>query len=399
MDNYAADALFLTPRKLSSFAKQQTAPFYLYDEAGIRVTAKALLGAFGAFPGFRQYFPVALNPNPTILRLLHEVGYGVLCENEAQLRLAVDCGFAGERILFAPMVFLPAAEALATELDCTFVLDGPHALPHRAPKRVILSLRSAQKLRLDDGTTVSFDNLKTGMPEAELLRLAQRLQFGGTQSIGLILHACRNDLRASYYPTIARELFTCAAHLREQTGIVPDCCDLADGLGVAYHRNTADREPALAAIAERILALREELLLPAGLGDMRLELAAGRGVLAKHGIFAARVVAVKPLKNALILLDAAAQQFPDASPLTTYHHVSLCGKNEIRGRILCDVAGCQMDLRGLFAARRLLPPAEPGDLLIFHDAGAGGRAQSVPDTGFAPCDEFLLTVKGEIVQI
>ena len=95
----------------------------------------------------------------------------------------------------------------------------------------------------------------------------------------------------------------------------------------------------------------------------------------------------------------AAQQFPDASPLTTYHHVSLCGKNQIPGRILCDVAGCQMDLRGLFASRRLLPPAQPGDLLIFHDAGAGGHAQRIPGTGFAPCDEFLLTAKGEIIQI
>ena len=399
MENYAADALFLSPRKLSTFAKQRTAPFYLYDEAGIRAAAKALHETFGAFSGFRQYFPVALNPNPAILRILQEAGFGVLCDNEAQLRLAADCGFAGERILYAPMVFLPAAEALATELDCTFVLDGPHTLPHRAPKRAILSLRPAQKLRADDGTPISFDNLKTGMPEAELLRLAKRLQCGGTQSIGLILHACRNDLREAYYPAIARELFTCAVHLKGETGITPDCCNLADGMGIAYHRNTADREPSLSAIAARIGALREELLLPAGLESVRLELAAGRGVLAKHGIFVARIMAVKPLKNTLILLDAAAQQFPDASPLTTYHHVSLCGKNQIPGRILCDVAGCQMDPRGLFASRRLLPPAQPGDLLIFHDAGAGGHAQSIPGAGFAPCDEFLLTAKGEIIQI
>ena len=117
MDTYAADALFLSPRRLSAFAKQRTAPFYLYDEAGIRAAAKALLDAFGAFSGFRQYFPAALNPNPAILHILQEAGFGVLCDNEAQLRLAADCGFAGEQILFAPMVFLPAAEALAMELD------------------------------------------------------------------------------------------------------------------------------------------------------------------------------------------------------------------------------------------------------------------------------------------
>ena len=105
MENYAADALFLSPRKLSTFAKQRTAPFYLYDEAGIRAVAKALLETFRAFSGFRQYFPAALNPNPTILRILQEAGFGVLCENEAQLRLAAGCGFTGERILYAPMVF------------------------------------------------------------------------------------------------------------------------------------------------------------------------------------------------------------------------------------------------------------------------------------------------------
>lgn len=296
MESYAADALFLPAKKLSAFAKQQPTPFYLYDETGIRQTAAALHGAFGALADFRQYFPIAMNPHPALLRLLHEAGYGVLCENEAQLRLAASCGFTGEEILFTPMAMLPPAETLARELDCTFVLDGPHALPRRAPRRALLSLRPTQKLRLDDGSTVSFENLKTGMPEDALLHLAERLVRGGSESVGLILHACRNDLREGYYPAIAQALFTCAVHLREQTGLTPDCCNLSDGLGVAYHRS--DREPELSAVAERIAALRADILLPAGLADLRLETALGRYALAKHAIFVARVAAVKPMKNA-----------------------------------------------------------------------------------------------------
>lgn len=397
MESYAADALFLPAKKLSAFAKQQPTPFYLYDETGIRQTAAALHGAFGALADFRQYFPIAMNPHPALLRLLHAAGCGVLCENEAQLRLASLCGFAGEEILFTPMAMLPPAETLARELDCTFVLDGPHSLPRRAPRRALLSLRPTQKLRLDDGSTVSFENLKTGMPEDALLHLAERLVRGGSESVGLILHACRNDLREGYYPAIAQALFTCAVHLKEQTGLTPDCCNLSDGLGVAYHRS--DREPELSAVAERIAALRDDILLPAGLADMRLETALGRYTLAKHAIFVARVAAVKPMKSTLLIVDAAQQQFPDAGSLATYHHVSICGKDDLRGRILCDVAGCQMDLRSLFAARRPLPPAGPGDLVVFHDAGAAGHVLSAPGTGFAPCPEFLLTANGDIVPL
>ncbi len=397
MHAYAQDALFVSARKLKLFAQQHSAPFYLYDEAGIRRTATQLQGAFGRFAGFRQYFPVALNPNPALLQLLCQLGYGAVCENAAQLQLAEHAGFSGTALLYAPLLIMPDAEALAHQLDCTFVLDGPHCLPQRAPKRVLLTLRPEGRLRLADGSSIQFDTLKTGMPEAELFHLAQRLHLAGTQSFGLILPACHNDLRPGYYPAIAQTLCTAAVRLKAQTGITAECCNLADGFGISYRHG--EPEPELPACCDAIAQIVQETLIPAGLTATRLETTLGRFVLAKHAIFVARVAAVKTRKTPLLILEAAAQQFPDASPLATYHHVSILGSSEPQRWLLYDISGCQFDLRRLMAARRLLPPAQPGDWLVFHDAGVNGSALAAPAVGYPPCAEFLFTQSGEFQHI
>ena len=91
-------------------------PFHLYDERGIRQTARRLKAAFGWNPGFREYFAVKALPTPAILRILGEEGCGLDCASETELRLADACGFAGEAILFSANDVPPAEFALARKL-------------------------------------------------------------------------------------------------------------------------------------------------------------------------------------------------------------------------------------------------------------------------------------------
>ena len=76
---------FVTLDKLREINAQFPTPFYLYDEAGIRCTARSLNKAFAWNKGFREYFAVKATPNPTILQSLKEENCGCDCSSLTEL--------------------------------------------------------------------------------------------------------------------------------------------------------------------------------------------------------------------------------------------------------------------------------------------------------------------------
>ena len=75
-------------------------PFYLYDERGIRQNARRLNAAFGWCDGFKEYFAVKATPNPYILKIAKEEGFGADCSSLPELELAERVGITGENIMF-----------------------------------------------------------------------------------------------------------------------------------------------------------------------------------------------------------------------------------------------------------------------------------------------------------
>ena len=65
---------FVTLEQLQAITRQYPTPFHLYDEKGIRDTARALYKAFSWNPGYREFFAVKATPNPQILKILKEEG-------------------------------------------------------------------------------------------------------------------------------------------------------------------------------------------------------------------------------------------------------------------------------------------------------------------------------------
>ena len=63
---------FLTLDQAREIIKTYPTPFHIYDERGIRATARALNAAFAWDPGFKEYFAVKATPTPGILKILKE---------------------------------------------------------------------------------------------------------------------------------------------------------------------------------------------------------------------------------------------------------------------------------------------------------------------------------------
>jgi diaminopimelate decarboxylase len=62
--------------QLEKIIAQHGTPFHIYDEQAIRDNARRLIAAFSWAPEFKEYFAVKALPNPYILKLLREEGFG-----------------------------------------------------------------------------------------------------------------------------------------------------------------------------------------------------------------------------------------------------------------------------------------------------------------------------------
>jgi diaminopimelate decarboxylase len=71
----------------SQLAEHYGTPFHIYDEVGIRKTGEHCKQAFSHLDGFREYYAVKALPNPRILQLMAEMGFGFDCSSIAELVL------------------------------------------------------------------------------------------------------------------------------------------------------------------------------------------------------------------------------------------------------------------------------------------------------------------------
>ncbi|MBQ7025090.1 MAG: diaminopimelate decarboxylase, partial [Peptococcaceae bacterium] len=75
-------------------------PFHIYDEQAIRDNARRLNKAFSWAPEFQEYFAVKAAPNPYLLKVLKEEGFGGDCSSMAELILCEKAGVLGDKIMF-----------------------------------------------------------------------------------------------------------------------------------------------------------------------------------------------------------------------------------------------------------------------------------------------------------
>ena len=293
--------LWISARKLEALLKTAPTPLFVYDEKSLVRAVQALFAAFSWNCGFLPRFPVRMNPDPAVLRILRGAGCGALCRDGCELRLAAACGFAGPAVAYAPMRPDAAAEQLARELGAVFVLDGPQVLPAFAPEAAVLLLRQQGPLRISGRPIMGAPVSSAGMEEAELCRLAACLHAGGTRTLGLGMSLGDLCMDEGFYPAVFAQLAAAAARLREKSGLTVRIFDLGGGFGVSCRPDCPG--PDLSACAAAIRA--QTCALPEALQGVQLSMSPGRFLAAGGGVLVCRVVAVKPGPTAVLDVSAA----------------------------------------------------------------------------------------------
>ena len=396
---------FVTLEQLQEIVKDYPTPFHIYDERGIRENVRDLHRAFAWNPGFKEYFAVKATPTPQILKLLREEGCGVDCSSLTELMMAQRCGFSGGEIMFSSND-TPAEEfALAAKLGATINLDDITHVDFLRdtigyiPKKISCRYNPGGTFTLGEskeGFQV-MDNpgdAKYGMTRTQLCQAFRRLKELGAEEFGIHAFLASNTISNDYYPTLAAILFRTAAELKEETGVHITFINQAGGVGVPYRPEQSANDIGL--IGEGVRRAYEEILVPAGMGDVSLCTELGRFLLAPYGHLVTRVLHEKHIYKDYIGVDACAANLMRPAIYGAYHHITVMGKEDAPAEHEYDVTGSLCENCDKFAIDRMLPKIQIGDLLVIHDTGAHGHAMGYQYNGRLRSAELLLQEDGSV---
>ncbi|MEG2119483.1 MAG: diaminopimelate decarboxylase, partial [Pseudoflavonifractor sp.] len=399
---------FVTKAQLETISAAYPTPFHLYDAGGIRRTANRLNAAFAWNGGYREYFAVKATPNPTILKLLRAEGCGVDCSSLTELMMAERCGFRGEEIMFSSND-TPAEEfALAARLGATINLDDfthidflrdtigkiPETISCRFNPGGIFSLgESTEGFQVMDNP----GQAKYGFTRAQLTEGFSKLMGMGAKRFGIHAFLASNTLSNDYYPALAGLLFQLAVQLRAETGAEIAFLNLSGGVGIPYRPE--DRANDIAAIGAGVQQKFEEILVPAGMGNVAIYTELGRFLLGPNGCLVTRAIHEKHTYKEYIGVDACAVNLMRPAMYGAYHHITVAGREDAPLDCKYDITGSLCENNDKFAVDRMLPKIEMGDLLVIHDTGAHGFSMGYNYNGKLRSAELLLREDGTVAEI
>ena len=394
---------FVTKAQLEQLCQSFPTPFHLYDEKGIRENARRVNAAFAWNPGFREFFAVKATPNPQLLKLLREEGCGVDCSSLTELMMSQRCGFSGGEIMFSSND-TPAEEfALADQLGATINLDDISHIDFlqrtigRIPRKISCRFNPGGTFTLGEskeGFQV-MDNpgqAKYGLTRPQMTEAFKRLRELGAEEFGIHAFLASNTISNEYYPALAAILFRTAVELKNETGAHITFINLSGGVGIPYRPEQTAND--IAVIGEGVRKAFEEILVPAGMGDVSLCTELGRFMLAPYGHLVTRVLHQKHTHKEYIGVDACAANLMRPAIYGAYHHITVMGKEDAPCDHMYDVTGSLCENSDKFAIDRMLPEIETGDLLVIHDTGAHGHSMGYQYNGRLRSAEVLLQEDG-----
>ncbi len=399
---------FLTLAQAREIKKTYPTPFHIYDEAGIRRTARALNAAFAWNMGFREYFAVKATPNPAILKILREEGCGVDCSSLTELMMSDRCGFSGHEIMFSsnetPAEEFELADRLGAiiNLDDLTHVDFLYKTLGHVPETVCCRFNPGGTFTLGEskeGFQV-MDNpgqAKYGMTPDQLIEAFRKLKALGAKRFGIHAFLASNTLSNDYYPALARILFQTAADAAERTGCQIAFINLSGGVGVPYRPEQPAND--IAAIGEGVRRAFEEVMVPVGLGETAIFTELGRFMLAPNGHLVTTAVHEKHIWKEYIGVDACAANLMRPAIYGAYHHITVLGKEDAPCDHVYDVVGSLCENSDKFAVDRPLPKIDMGDVLVIHDAGAHGFSMGYNYNGKLRSAELLLKEDGSVELI
>ena len=395
---------FVTKEQVEKIAAEYPTPFYLYDEAGIRKNAENVKKAFSWNKGFRENFAVKATPNPSLVGIMKDYGFGTDCSSMTELMTSRALGFPGECIMFSSND-TPAEEytyankigAIINLDDITHIGFCEKACGGKLPETMSCRFNPGGIFKMSNGIMDNPGDSKYGMTREQLFEAYRILKDKGVKHFGMHAFLASNTVTNSYYPQLAKQLFELAVELHKETGADISFINLSGGVGITYKPEQTSND--IFAIGEGVREVYEDVLVPAGMDNVAIYTEMGRFMMGPYGALITKAIHEKHTYKEYIGVDACAVNLIRPAMYGAYHHITVLGKENEPCDHTYDVTGSLCENNDKFAIDRALPRIDNGDYLFIHDAGAHGFSMGYNYNGKLKSAELLLKTDGSVKLI
>ncbi|MBD5521318.1 MAG: diaminopimelate decarboxylase [Lachnospiraceae bacterium] len=394
---------FVTKEKVEEIVKTYPTPFHIYDEKGIRENAKAVKEAFAWNKGFKEYFAVKATPNPFLMSILHEYGCGCDCSSLTELMLSDAAGINGEDVMFSSNDTPAEDYEYAAKIGAIINLDDITHIDYlenilgKLPELMSCRYNPGGVFKMSNGIMDNPGDSKYGFTTEQMFEGFRILKQKGVKRFGIHAFLASNTVTNEYYPQLAKQLFELAVKLKEETGAEIAFINLSGGVGVAYKPEQEAND--IRTIGEGVRKVYEEVLVPAGMGDVAIYTEMGRFMMAPYGALITKAIHEKHTYKEYIGVDACAVNLMRPAMYGAYHHITVLGKEDKPCDCKYDVTGSLCENNDKFAIDRMLPKIDMGDYLAIHDTGAHGHSMGYNYNGKLRSAELLLCEDGNVKLI
>ena len=251
--------------------------------------------------------------------------------------------------------------------------------------------------KISNGIMDNPGDAKYGMTTEQIFDAFRILKSKGAKEFGIHAFLASNTVTNDYYPMLAKVLFEQAVRLQKETGVHIKFINLSGGIGIPY---TPDQEPNdIRVIGEGVRKVYEEVLVPAGMGDVAIYTELGRFMMGPYGCLVTKAIHEKNTYKNYIGVDACAVNLMRPAMYGAYHHITVLGKEDAPCDHKYDVTGSLCENNDKFAIDRMLPEVDMGDYLVIHDTGAHGFSMGYNYNGKLKSAELLLKEDGSVQMI
>ncbi len=397
----ASKTLPFTKEQIAGILEQYPTPFHIYDEAAILANARRLKAAFAGLEGFKEYFAVKALPNPFILKILKEEGFGTDCSSLPELLLSERVGILGEDIMFTSNDTPPEEFVKARDLGAIINLDDVSHIPFLEktagiPELICLRYNPGP-LKKGNAIIGHPEEAKYGFTREQLFEGYRMLQEKGARRFGLHTMVASNELDSSYFVETAAILFDLVVEIHQKLGLRFEFINIGGGIGIPYR---PEQEPvSYEKVAQGIQEAYQEKIVKNGLAPIKLFMECGRIITGPYGYLVTTVRHIKNSYKDYVGLDACMANLMRPAIYGAYHHITILGKESQPAAHQYDVTGSLCENNDKFAIDRMMPEVERGDILVIHDTGAHGYSMGFNYNGKLRSAELLLRENGEVVPI
>ncbi|HRZ30225.1 MAG TPA: diaminopimelate decarboxylase [Candidatus Paceibacterota bacterium] len=386
MSQYFQRRLFPDLREI---AEHYGTPFHIYDEWGIRQTCQKMSENLGQVSEYRNFFAVKALPNPSIMKIIFDEGFGFDCSSMPELTLARKIGARPGDVMFTSNNTSRTEYSWAQmQGGCILNLDDISFVAKVSVMPELICFRyNPGPLRDGNEIIGKPEEAKYGVCDHQIVEAYRLARERGAKSFGLHTMICSNQRDYRYMVETIKMTLEVVHRLKKELNIEVEFVNIGGGFGIPY--KPTDETFDLVAFTLEAKKLFAEFQQYHGWRP-KLYTECGRYVTGPHGVLVTKVINKMEKYRRYVGVDACMSSLMRPALYDAYHQIYVPGAEDQAKTEVVDVVGSLCENNDKLAKQRVLPITKENDLLVIANTGAHGIAMGFTYNGRLRPKELLL---------